>query len=73
MRSGLISVATAALVATVAGVGGTLPVVLAAAQAVGATPEQASSWVAGLGIATALSALVLSLRYRMPIDRKSVV
>ncbi len=67
MRSGLVSVATAALVATVAGVGGTLPVVLAAAQAVGATPEQASSWVSGLGIATALSTLYLSVRYRMPI------
>ncbi len=64
---GLVSVATAALVATVAGVGGTLPIVLAAAQAVGATPEQASSWVSGLGIATALSALTLSVRYRMPI------
>jgi benzoate membrane transport protein len=64
---GIVSVATAALVATVAGVGGTLPIVLAAAQAVGATPEQASSWVSGLGIATALSALVLSVRYRMPI------
>jgi benzoate membrane transport protein len=63
----LTSVATAALVATVAGAGGTLPIVLAAAQAVGATPEQASSWVSGLGIATALSALVLSVRYRMPI------
>ena len=50
-----------------AGVGGTLPVVLAAAQAVGATPEQASSWVSGLGIATAVSALILSVRYRMPI------
>ena len=67
MRAGLVSTATAALVATVAGVGGTLPVVLAAAQAVGATPEQASSWVSGLGIATALSALWLSARYRMPI------
>ena len=44
-----------------------MPIVLAAAQAVGATPEQASSWVSGLGIATALSALVLSVRYRMPI------
>jgi len=63
----LISVAAAALVATVAGVGGTLPVVLAAAQAVGATPAEASSWVSGLGIATALSALFLSVRYRMPI------
>ena len=68
MKSGsLVSVATAALVATIAGVGGTLPVVLAAAQAVGATPEQASSWVSGLGLATALSALALSVRYRMPI------
>ena len=67
MKSGLVSTATAALVATVAGVGGTLPVVLAAAQAVGATPGQASSWVSGLGLATALSALALSVRYRMPI------
>ena len=65
--SGLLSVATAALVATVAGVGGTLPVVLAAAHAMGATPAEASSWVAGLGIATAVSSLYLSVRYRMPI------
>ena len=47
--------------------GGALPIVLAATQAVGATPEQTSSWVSGLGIATALSALILSVRYRMPI------
>jgi benzoate membrane transport protein len=68
VKSGsLVSVATAALVATIAGVGGTLPIVLAAAQAVGATPEQASSWVSGLGLATAISALALSVRYRMPI------
>src|SRR5881392_2214524 len=62
---GLISVASAALIATVAGVGGTLPIVLAAAQAVGASPAEASSWVSG--IATAVSALLLSVRYRMPI------
>lgn len=67
MKPGLVSAATAALVATIAGVGGTLPIVLAAAQVVGATPEQASSWVSGLGIATAVSALALSIRYRMPI------
>jgi benzoate membrane transport protein len=67
VTSGTLSAATAALVATVAGVGGTLPIVLAAAQAVGATPAEASSWVAGLGLATAASALILSLRYRMPI------
>jgi len=67
VKSGLVSTATAALIATVAGFGGTLPVVLAAADAVGATPAQASSWVSGLAIATALSALFLSVRYRMPI------
>lgn len=68
MKSGgLVSVAAAALVATIAGAGGTLPIILAAAQTVGATPEQASSWVSGLSLATAFSALVLSLRYRMPI------
>ena len=68
MKSGgYASVATAALVATIAGAGGTLPIILAGAQAVGATPEQASSWVSGLSLATAFSALVLSVRYRMPI------
>jgi benzoate membrane transport protein len=67
VKSGTISAASAALVATVAGVGGTLPIVLAAAQAVGATPAEASSWVSGLALATALGALVLSVRYRMPI------
>jgi benzoate membrane transport protein len=67
VRSGIASTASAALIATVAGVGGTLPIVLAAADAVGATPAEASSWVSGLGVATALSSFYLSLRYRMPI------
>jgi len=67
VKSGLVSTATAALVATVAGVGGTLPVLLAAAAAVGATEAQASSWVSGLSIAMALSGFFLSVRYRMPI------
>ena len=67
MKAGIVSTASAALVATVAGVGGTLPVVLAAAQAAGATPGEASSWVSGLAIATAATALFLSVRYRMPI------
>jgi benzoate membrane transport protein len=67
LTRGWISAGNAALVATVAGVGGTLPIVLAAAQAVGASAAETSSWVSGLAIATALSALVLSLRYRMPV------
>jgi benzoate membrane transport protein len=67
VKSGLVSTATAALVATVAGVGGTLPVILAAAHAVGANQAEASSWVSGLGIATAASTLILSVRYCLPI------
>jgi benzoate membrane transport protein len=67
VRSGVVSAATAALVATVAGAGGTLAIILAAAQAVGATPVEASSWVSGLALATAVSALILSVYYRMPI------
>jgi benzoate membrane transport protein len=64
---GVVSAATAALIATIAGFGGTLPIVLAAAGAVGATTDEASSWVSGLAIATAVGTLALSLRYRMPI------
>jgi benzoate membrane transport protein len=67
LKSGYVSAASAALVATIAGVGGTLPIVLAAAQSVGATPAETSSWVSGLGVATAVSALVLSWHFRMPV------
>jgi benzoate membrane transport protein len=66
-RAGVVSAATAALIATIAGFGGTLPIVLAAAHAVGATTDEASSWVSGLAVATTLGTLALSLRYRMPI------
>ena len=41
--------------------------VLAAAQSLGATPEQTVSWIAGLCVAKGLAALVLSVKYRMPI------
>jgi benzoate membrane transport protein len=67
VKSSWVSLASASLVAMIAGVGGTLPVILAAAHAVGATPAEASSWVSGLALATAVGALLLSLRYRMPI------
>ena len=43
MKAGIVSTASAALVATVAGVGGTLPVVLAAAQPAPMSPLVASS------------------------------
>ena len=56
-----------ALVAAFVGFSAAVAVVLAAAQALGATPAQTISWVAGLAIAQALASLVLSWRHRMPI------
>ena len=44
-----------------------MAVVLAAAQALGATPEQTVSWIAGLCVAKGVAAFVLSYRHRMPI------
>ncbi|MGL4439070.1 MAG: benzoate/H(+) symporter BenE family transporter, partial [Bosea sp. (in: a-proteobacteria)] len=49
------------------GFAASVAVVLAAAQSLGATPEQTVSWVAGLCVAKGVAALVLSVRYRMPI------
>ncbi len=64
---GSASAVAAGLLACLVGFGGALPVVLAAAAAVGATPGQTASWVAGLCIAIAVSTAALSLRYRLPI------
>lgn len=62
-----VSVLSAAVVAVLVGVGGTLPLILAAAQASGASPAQTVSWLAGLALATAASTAILSLRHRIPI------
>ena len=61
------SLASSALVAILVGFGGSIPIVLAAAQAVGATPAQTASWVTALCLAVAVSSAVLSFTYRMPI------
>lgn len=57
----------AALVAATVGFGGTMALVLSAAQSVGATPAQTESWVMAIGIAVSAITLTLSLGYRMPI------
>src|SRR6218665_2579275 len=61
------SIVFSALVAVFVGFAASVAVVLAAAQAVGATPAQTVSWIAGLAIAKGLSSLWLSWRYRLPI------
>jgi benzoate membrane transport protein len=55
------------LVAAFVGYAASVAVVIAAAQAVGATQAQTISWVAALGLAKAASAAWLSWRHRMPV------
>jgi benzoate membrane transport protein len=62
-----LSVVTAALVAALVGIAGALAVVLAAAEALGATPAQTTSWVTALCLSMALTSGFLSWRHRMPI------
>ena len=61
------SVIISALVAVFVGFAGSVAVVLEATKAVGATPEQTSSWIAALCVAMAVTTAVLSIRHRMPI------
>ncbi len=61
-----ISLFSAALVAALVGYGSTIALVLAAAAAVGATPEQTASWVLAVCFAKALGSAVLSTWNRVP-------
>lgn len=61
------SVAISAVVAVLVGFGGSVAIILAAAKAVGANPEQTSSWIAALCVSTMATTAILSLRHRIPI------
>jgi len=61
------SVVISALVAVLVGFGGSVAIILAAANSVNATPGQTASWVAALCVAMAVTTAVLSIRHRMPI------
>lgn len=63
MRPSMIS---AAVVAALVGYGASVAIVLAAAQAVGATPEQTVSWIAAVSIAKAIGSLLLSVWKKVP-------
>ncbi|KAG1651472.1 Mycophenolic acid acyl-glucuronide esterase, mitochondrial [Nymphon striatum] len=58
---------SAAFVASIVGFGGTVALVLAAAQAVNATSGQTASWVTMLCFGIAAESLYLSWRHKMPI------
>lgn len=64
MRS---SVIISAIVAALVGFGGSLAVILAATEAVGATQAQTASWVAALCISMMATTAILSLRHKMPV------
>ena len=56
-----------ALVAATVGFGGTVALVVSAAESTGATAAQTISWVAAICLGTAACSLILSFRYRIPI------
>lgn len=64
MRS---SVIISAILASIVGFGGSVAIIIAAGDALGATEEQMASWVAVLCIAMMGTTAVLSIRHRMPI------
>lgn len=61
------SIISAGLSASLVGFAGSVALNLEAARAIGATPEQTSSWVMVLCLGIAATSLFLSLRHRMPI------
>lgn len=61
------SVIASAVVAAFVGFGGTLALIIAAAQALGATQDQTASWVTAVCLAMFFATGYLSWRYRMPI------
>ena len=61
------SVVISAIVAVLVGFGGSVAVILAAANAVGASAAQTSSWVTGLCVSVMATTAILSVRHRLPI------
>ena len=62
-----ISVIANALVAAFVGFGGTLALIVAAANALGATQAETASWVSAISLAVAVETAWLSWRMRMPV------
>ena len=62
-----LSTFTAGIIAPLVGYAGTVALIFAAAQAVGATPGQTISWLAAICLAKAIGSMALTWRYKMPI------
>lgn len=66
-RGGWFSLVSSAATAVVVGFASTILLIMEAARAVGASPAQQASWAASLCFGMAVTSLILSWRYRMPI------
>jgi predicted benzoate:H+ symporter BenE len=64
---GWLSLSSAALTAVVVGFASTILLIMEAARAVGANPAEQASWAMSVCIGMAVTTLILSWRYRMPI------
>ncbi|MGN6464071.1 MAG: benzoate/H(+) symporter BenE family transporter, partial [Rhizobiaceae bacterium] len=62
-----LSIPASAFVAAIVGFGGTLALIIAAANALGATQAQTASWVTAICLAMAVETGWLSWRTRMPV------
>lgn len=67
MQGWKVSQLVAAMIAVLLGYSSSAALIFQAIAAVGASPDEAASWMMALGIGTGVSGLILSLRYRMPI------
>ncbi len=61
------SIIASAFVAAIVGFGGTIAIIISAAEAVGATPGQKVSWVTAICLAMVVETAWLSWRYKAPI------
>ena len=62
-----LSAAVAGFVTVLVGFASSAVIVFQAAQSLGASPEEISSWMWALGLGMGLTCIGLSLRYRMPV------
>jgi benzoate membrane transport protein len=62
-----LSAVIAGFVAVLVGFTSSVVIVFAAAQALGATPAQTTSWIWALGLGMGITSIGLSLRYRQPV------
>ena len=66
-RGGWFGIVSSTVTAVVVGFASTILLIMEAARAVGASPVQQASWAAALCFGMAITSLILSWRYRMPI------